>query len=130
VTSDASLWVLAALMVVTAAGIAVFWATWLRTEHTEPWLPAGYVEHERAFVVPDSVLAVTLVAAAGLLVSEVALGRSLALVAAGMLAFLGLLDAVYFARTGLFRRARGGIGNLGVVAGVLTLAVLIVARLA
>jgi hypothetical protein len=130
VTSDASVWVLAALMVVTAAGIAVFWVTWLRAEHTEPWLPAGYVEHERAFVVPDSVLAVTLVIAAGLLVGEVALGRSLALLAAGMLVFLGLLDAVYFARTGLFRRERGGIGNLGVVAGVLTLAVLIVARLA
>jgi hypothetical protein len=130
VTSDASVWVLAALMVVTAAGIAVFWVTWLRAEHTEPWLPAGYVEHERAFVVPDSVLAVTLVIAAGLLVGEVALGRSLALLAAGMLVFLGLLDAVYFARTGLLRRERGRLGNLGVVAGVLTLAVLIVARLA
>jgi hypothetical protein len=130
VTSDASLLVLAALMVVAAAGIGAFWFTWFRTEHTEPWVPAGYVEHERAFVVPDSVLAVVLVAAAALLVSEVALGRSLALVAAGMLAFLGLLDAVYFARTGLFRRERGGVGNFGVVAGVLTLAVLIVVRLA
>jgi hypothetical protein len=130
VTADVGIRVLAALMVLGAAGIAVFWATWLRASHTEPWLPAGYVAHERAFVLPDSVLAVLLVVSAGLLLADLPVGRSLALVAAGMLAFLGLVDAAYFARTGLFRRDRGGLGNLAVVAGALTLAGLIVVRLA
>ena len=129
-TDDGTVWALAGAMLVAALAIAAVWVTWLRAEHDEPWLPAGYVEHERAFVVPDSVLAVLLVAAAVLLVAEAPLGRSLALLSAGMLTFLGLLDAAYFARTGLFRRDRGGVGNVAVVAGVLVLAGLIVARLA
>ncbi len=129
-TDDGTVWALAGAMLVAALAIAAIWVTWLRAEHDEPWLPAGYVEHERAFVVPDSVLAVLLVAAAVLLVIEAPLGRALALLSAGMLTFLGLLDAAYCARTGLFRRDRGGVGNLAVVAGALVLAGLIVARLA
>lgn len=119
--------VVAGLAAATAVGIAVFWFTWLRTEHDEPWLPEGYVEHERAFVVPDSVLAVLLLTGAVLTVLEVAAARVLALVAAGMLVFLGLIDAAYFVRTGLFARERGGIGNAALVVWVLVLAGLLIA---
>jgi hypothetical protein len=129
VTDDPVLWVLAVLMIGTAIGIATFWTTWLRTEHTEAWLPPGYVEHERPFVVPDSVLAVLLVVSAVLLLLEVEAGRTLGLVAAGMLTFLGLLDAVYFARTGMFAREHGGLGNAGLVLGVLALAVVLLGAL-
>jgi hypothetical protein len=45
-----------------------------------------------------------------------------------MLVFLGVLDAAYFARTGMLRRARGGRANVAVVASVLTLAVVLTAR--
>jgi hypothetical protein len=45
-----------------------------------------------------------------------------------MLTFLGVLDAAYFARTGLFARERGGVGNLALVVWLLVLAVLIVLR--
>ena len=127
-TADATTWVLAVLQLGTAVGIAVFWVTWLRSDHDEPWLPAGFVEHERAFVLPDSVLAAVLTASAVLSLLEHAAGRSLALIAVGMLAFLGLVDAAYFARTGLFARERGGVANAAIVAWMLLLAVLLAAR--
>jgi hypothetical protein len=127
-TDDVMTWALAVLQVGTAIGIALFWVTWLRSEHHEPWLPEGYVEHERAFVFPDSVLALLLIVSAILSVTGHAIGRDLALIAAGMLTFLGVLDAAYFARTGLFARDRGGVGNLALVVWLLVLAVLIVLR--
>lgn len=129
-TDDPTILGLAALMLVAAAGIAAFWVTWLRTEHDEPWQPPGWVQHERAFVAADSVLAVVLVAGAALLVLDEPLGRSLGLIAAGMLTFLGVLDAAYFRITGLFARDRGGVGNAAIVVSVLLLAVLLVLRLA
>ncbi len=125
-TSDLGVRILAGLEVAAAIGIVLFWVTWLRGEHDQEWLPRGYVEHERAFVVPDTVLAVLLVVSATLLAMGHPLGRSLSLVCAGMLAFLGLVDAAYFRQTGLFARDRGGVANAGVVAGVLALSALLV----
>ena len=127
-TDDVGVWVIAGLMVVTALGIAGFWLTWFRQEHDQDWLPEGYVDHEAPFVFSDSALAVVLVVAAVLLVLEESVGERLALVAAGMLAFLGILDAAYFWRTGLFAREREGVANLGVVGGVLTMSVILLVR--
>jgi hypothetical protein len=130
VTDDVSTWLVAGAEVLAATLIAGFWLTWFRQPHTEPWLPPGYVEHERVFVFPDSVLAFVLVASAVLLVLEEPLGRSLGLVAAGMLAFLGAIDVAYFARHRMFRRDRDGVMNLGLVIGVLTLAAILFIRYA
>lgn len=127
---DLATWVLAGLEVLAAAAIAAFWLTWRREPHDEPWLPVSYVEHEEVFIAPDTVLALVLVASAVLLVLEVPLGRSLALVAAGMLAFLGILDLAYFARHGMFAREQGGVLNAGIVAGVLLLAAILIVRFA
>jgi hypothetical protein len=127
-TDDVGVLVIAGLMVVTALGIAGFWLTWFRTEHEHDWLPEGYADHEAPFVFSDSALAAVLVMAAVLLVLEESMGERLALVAAGMLAFLGILDAAYFWRTGLFAREREGIANLGVVAGVLTMSIILLLR--
>lgn len=129
-SGDASTWVVAGLELLAALAIAGFWATWWREPHEEPWLPAGYREHEEVFVVPDAVLALVLVASAVLLVLGESLGRSLALVAAGMLAFLGLIDLAYFARHGLFARERGGLLNGAIVLGVLVLAAILIVRFA
>jgi hypothetical protein len=123
-------WVIAALEVVAAIAIAAFWISWPREAHDEPWLPVGYVEHERVFVFPDTILALVLVSSAVLIVADEPLGRSLALVAAGMLAFLGVIDLAYFAQHGMFARERGGVINLGIVAGVLLLAAILVVRFA
>jgi hypothetical protein len=89
------------------------------------WLPEGYVQHERVFVFPDAVLAVLLTASAVLLLTDQPLGRSLSLVCAGMLAFLGLLDAAYFWQTGVFARGRGGVANATVVAGLLAVSLVL-----
>jgi hypothetical protein len=129
VTADAGTWVIAGLEVAAALGIAVFWVTWFRETHDQAWLPRGYVQHERAFVLPDTVLAALLVVAAILLVTGHPIGRSLSLVCAGMLAFLGLVDAAYFWQTGLFARDNGGLVNAAVVVGVLGLAAVLVASL-
>jgi hypothetical protein len=102
--------------------------TWFRQGHDEDWLPEGYVDHEAPFVFSDSVLAALLVVAAVLLVLEEPIGERLSLVAAGMLGFLGILDAAYFWRTGLFAREREGFANLGVVVGVLTMSGILLVR--
>ena len=140
-TDNPIVWVVAALEVVAAIGIAAYWITWFRQPHDQPWLPTGYVEHEAPFVFADAVLAVVLVTAAALQVANGPpegsailvsagrpLGESLGLIAAGMLAFLGILDLAYFARTGLFKREHDGIVNAGVVGGVLLLSAILVLR--
>ena len=127
-TNDAITWIVAGLEVIAALGIAGFWITWFREPHDEPWLPDGYVDHESPFVFSDTMLSIVLVAGAVLQVAEEPAGRSLGLIAAGMLAFLGVLDLAYFHRTGMFARERGGVANAGVVASVLALAVILVVR--
>lgn len=129
-TADAGTWVVAALELVAALGIVGFWLAWPREAHDEPWLPVGYVQHEEVFRYPDAVLALVLVASAVLLVLEQPLGASLALVAAGGLTFLGVIDLAYFAKHGMFARERGGWLNGGIVFGVLLLAAILVWRYA
>ncbi|MBM3695807.1 MAG: hypothetical protein FJW79_07735 [Actinobacteria bacterium] len=129
-TGDAATWVTAGLMVLGALVFAVFWITWFRQKHDQSWLPAGYREHETPFVFADSVLALLLVAAAVLLVLEEPLGESLALVAGGMLLFLGILDAAYFWRTGMFSPEREGYANLAIVLAVLAGGIFLVVRFA
>lgn len=127
-SSDPITWIVAGLEIAVALGIAVYWVTWFREPRDEPWLPAGFVDHEAPFVFTDSLLALLLVVGAILQVAERHAGDSLGLIAAGMLGFLGVLDLAYFTRTGLFARVRGGTVNAGVVVGVLTLAVVLVVR--
>lgn len=99
------------LMFATAAGIAVFWLDWTRKEHTDTWLPDGYVEHERAFMWSDAVACVLLVTSSSLTIAGFELGERIGLVTAGMLWFLAVLDTAYFAQNGLFAKSRGGFGN-------------------
>lgn len=129
-TDDSITWVVAAWQILTATGITVFWATWFREEHNEPWLPTGYIEHERVFVYPDSVMALLLLASAILLLAEERLGESLALVSAGMLTFLSLIDAAYFTQHGMFARERGGLINGGIIVSTLALALVLILRYA
>lgn len=129
-TTDASVWVVAGCQVVAALGIAAYWLTWFREPHDAAWLPTGYVEHERVFVFPDALLATLLVVAAVLQVLERPVGGSLALVAAGMLTFLGVVDAAYFTQHGMYVRERDGLVNLGVVVGTLLLAAILIVRFA
>ena len=127
-TDDPWDWVFAVWQTGTAVGIATFWLTWFRRPHDEEWLPVGYVEHERVFVFPDLVLSTLLMVSAALTVFEISLGRSLGLVAAGMLAFLGVIDLAYFAQHGMFAREREGLGNVGILVAVFAMSVALIAR--
>lgn len=107
--------IIAAVQILVALGIAGFWVTWLRTEHQEPWLPTGYVEHERCFVYPDSVLAALMLVAATLLLLGSSVGERLTLVCGGMMLFLTVIDTAYFLQNGMFAKEKGGAGNLRLI---------------
>lgn len=129
-TDSIATWVIAGLMVLGALVFTVYWIAWFRQSHDQPWLPAGYREHETPFVFGDGALALLLVVAAVLLVLEEPLGESLALVAGGMLVFLGILDAAYFWRTGLLAPEREGVANLAIVLAALAGGVFLIVRYA
>ena len=76
----------------------------------------------------DSALAALLTASAVLSVLEQPLGRPLALICAGMLFFLGIIDAAYFAQHAMFRRDRDGPVNAFLVIAVLALGVVLTVR--
>lgn len=101
----------AVLQILTALGMAGYWLIWFNTRHDEPWLPAGYLEHERVFVWPDSVTAVLLLVSAIGSLSGWSGSAVTSYVAAGMLLFLSIIDTAYFVQHGMLRRDRGGAGN-------------------
>lgn len=121
-------WVIAVLQVGTAIGIVAYWQWWLRSDHDVAWWPTAYEEHERAFVLPDHVLATLLVISAGLSVSGNEAGPHVALLAAGMMLFLGLIDLAYFVRHRMFARERDGVGNALIVGWMLLFAVVLAIR--
>lgn len=120
--------IIAVLQLVTAAGIVHFWIKWFRTEHNEPWLPEGYIIHERCFVYPDTVMCVLLVCSAVLLLTKHPLGERLALVCGGMMLFLAILDTVYFIQNKMLSKDTGGTGNLGVIVPLLIMGLLMILR--
>ena len=120
--------IIALAQLVMAAGIIRFWFIWFRTEHNEPWLPTGYMEHERTFVYPDSVMSVLMVFAAMLLFLDNPIGEKLTLVCGGMMLFLTVIDIAYFAQHGLFAKERGGKENLGLVIPMVIMSFLMIFR--
>jgi len=130
VTDNAATWAVAALLVLGALVFFTYWIVWFRQKHDQDWLPPGYREHESPFVFSDTLLALLLLAGAVLLVLEEPLGESLALVAGGMLVFLGTLDAAYFWRTGMFAPEHEGYMNLAIVVAAFAGGVFLIARYA
>lgn len=120
--------IVALTQIVMAVGIIRFWIKWFRTEHNEPWLPAGYMEHERTFVYPDSVLSALMIISAILLFLEKPLGVSLTLVCGGMMLFLTIIDIAYFAQHGLFAKERGGAENWGLIIPMMIMSSLMIFR--
>ena len=120
--------IVAAAQIVMAAGIIRFWIIWFRTEHNESWLPSGYMEHERTFVYPDTVLSILMIIAAILLLIGKPSGESLTLVCGGMMLFLTVIDIAYFAQHGLFAKERGGAENLGVIIPMVIMSFLMIFR--
>lgn len=120
--------VVVVVQLVAAAGIVVFWMTFGRARFDEPWRPPGFAEHERAFPLPDIVAAALLALSAGLEWIAPARARSLALIAAGMLLFLGLLDFNYMRQNDLFAPGHDGRAHTAIVVAILTVAALLLLR--
>lgn len=117
----------AVAQIAMAIGIAHFWFKWFRTEHKEPWLPTGYIEHERVFVFSDSVLSVLMVVSAVLLVLGHPLAEGLTLVCGGMMLFLAVIDTAYFYQNGMLSKERGGMENWGLLLPMYLMTVLMIA---
>lgn len=98
----------AVVQLVAAAGIIGFWMTAGRAAFDEPWRPPGFALHERAFTAPDTVTAALMTLSAVLVITGRPLGRSLGLIAAGMLLFLAIIDTVYMRQNDLFRPEHDG----------------------
>jgi hypothetical protein len=121
-------WIIAVAQLIMTAGTIHFWYSWFRKEHTEPWLPKGYMEHERCFVYPDSVMSALMVTSAVLLLMGKAIGEKLALVCGGMVLFLAIIDIAYFAQNKMFAKERGGKENLGLVIPMVIMSLLLILR--
>jgi len=80
------------LEIVTAAGLILFWIGFFTVGLAPENPPECYFAYEHAFPLPDICLAFLLLAAGVLLLRQNPLGRTLSLIAAGALVFLGLLD--------------------------------------
>ncbi len=87
---------------VTALGIILFWIGFFTVGLAPENPPAGYLAYEHSFPLPDSVLALILIAAALFLLKGRPLGRSLSLAAAGGLIFLGLVDFSFNIQNGVY----------------------------
>jgi hypothetical protein len=64
--------------------------------------PPCYYAYEHAFPLPDGVLAILLLVAGILLMRSRPAGRTLSLIAAGALVFLGLLDFSFNLQNGIY----------------------------
>lgn len=94
---------LAVMLAITAAGTALYWLDFflLGTVHVveEDW----YLRFQRSFPVADAWLVVSSVVAAVGLFASADYGDAFALVAAGALVFLGLMDLTFNLQNGMFR---------------------------
>ena len=120
--------VVALAQLAMVVGIVNFWIKWFRSEHNQPWLPAGYIEHERCFVYPDAVMSVLMIFSAILLFMGNPLGERLTLVCGGMMLFLAIIDTAYFKQNGMFEKDKGGKENIGLVIPMIVMSLLMVLR--
>ncbi|MGC9325552.1 MAG: hypothetical protein ACP5G0_12490 [Desulfomonilia bacterium] len=93
---------IAALQILTAAGIVVFWLAFFSGAVAPESPPACYFVFEHAFPVADAVLALGLFTSALMIMKRTPLGRDLALVCAGALIFLGILDISFNTLNGMY----------------------------
>jgi len=102
---------LAALQIATGAGIILFWALFFTVGLAPQDPPPGYFAFEHAFPLPDLLLALALIRAAVLLRGGDAAaqrrGRTLSLLCAGALVFLGVLDFSFNIQNGMYTASLG-----------------------
>lgn len=90
------------LEIITAAGLILFWIGFFTVGMAPETPPECYFAYEHAFPLPDILLAMVLLASGILLLKGNPLGKTLALVAAGALIFLGLVDFSFNFQNGIY----------------------------
>ena len=91
-------------------------------------MPDGYLLHEKSFVWPDSIIVVLLFSSAFLLWTNDLLGEKLALVAGGMMLFLGVIDIAYEVANEMFKKPRASLGDFIGTCSLAVVAVIIIIR--
>ncbi len=86
----------------TAIGLILFWTGFFTIGLAPESPPPGYFEYEHSFPLPDLILAAALLAAAWMLRRGKSAGRTLSLVCAGALIFLGVLDFSFNIQNGMY----------------------------
>lgn len=94
------------VQLVTAGGLLLYWSLFFTIGLAPSVPPPGYFVFQHSFTFPDIILALALVRAGLLLLSdEVArqeLGRDLSLICSSALLFLGLLDVCFNLQNGIY----------------------------
>jgi hypothetical protein len=93
---------IAILQIITAFGILLFWAGFFTVGLAPDNPPPCYFAFEHAFPLPDTILAITLLYSAVLVLKEKPVGKDLSLITAGALIFLGVLDASFNLQQGMY----------------------------
>jgi hypothetical protein len=93
---------IASLEIVTGVGLILFWLAFFSVGLAPDQAPPCYYAYEHAFPLPDGILAILLLIAGILLMRSRPAGRTLSLIAAGALVFLGLLDFSFNLQNGIY----------------------------
>ncbi len=103
---------IAVLSIITAVGIILFWVGFFTVGLAPENPPECYFAFENSFPFPDGVMGTAMIAGSVLLLKGSSLGRTLLLVSAGALVFLGLIDFSFNIRHGMYAMSLGdGIMN-------------------
>jgi hypothetical protein len=87
---------------ITSLGLILFWTGFFTIGLAPEKPPPCYFVFEHSFPLPDLILAATLIFAARQLSKGRPLGKSLSLICAGALIFLGLLDFSFNIQNGMY----------------------------
>jgi hypothetical protein len=93
---------MAVFEIITGAGLLLFWLGFFTIGLAPDNAPPCYLAYEHSFPLPDIILAVGMLASAALLIKGKAAGRTLSLVCAGALIFLGVLDFSFNIQNGIY----------------------------
>ena len=90
------------LMILTGAGIILFWIAFFSFNLVPENAPDSYLAFEHSFPPPDALLALGLIIAGVMVLRGRPAGRNLSLVNAGGLLFLGVIDISFNLQNGIY----------------------------
>ncbi|HSV96164.1 MAG TPA: hypothetical protein VLM75_04425 [Spirochaetota bacterium] len=93
---------IAVLQLVMALGVILFWVGFFTVGMAPENPPPCYFAYERSFPVPDIIMALALIVSSVMLFKGNPLGKAIALVCAGSLIFLGVLDMCFNYLNGVY----------------------------